>query len=78
MRGCNLDLGGRRCGFFAVQRRSVAISLPAPPPGQTYHSKKPGRTPEGDLKSTQPDSGKTAAPQRRAGPPSREPLTTGG
>lgn len=54
----------------------------APPPGQTYHSKKPGRTPEGELKSTQPDAGKTVAPQRpapRPAPPaSRDPLTTGG
>ncbi|PLM02576.1 hypothetical protein, partial [Klebsiella pneumoniae] len=63
------------CGKLLADVRQRPI---APPPGQTYHSKKPGRTPEGDLKSTQPDSGTTAAPQRRAGPPSREPLTTGG
>ena len=49
----------------------------APPPGKTYHSNKPGLTPEGDLKSTQPASG-TTQPQRPSAPPSRDPLTTGG
>lgn len=43
----------------------------APPPGKTYHSTNPGRTPEGELKSTQP------AP-RPAPPPARDATTTGG
>lgn len=59
----------------------------APPPGKTYQSKKPGRTPEGDLKTTQPASGAPGAvgaaqppqrPSRPAAPPSRDPATTGG
>lgn len=43
----------------------------APPPGKTYRSKNPGRTPEGDLKSAQP------AP-RPSTPPARDPMTSGG
>ncbi|MGM3275722.1 AsmA family protein [Ralstonia sp. 24A2] len=43
----------------------------APPPGKTYRSKNPGRTPEGDLKSAQP------AP-RPSTPPTRDPMTSGG
>jgi hypothetical protein len=43
----------------------------APPPGKTYRSNNPGRTPEGDLKSAQP------APHTST-PPARDPLTSGG
>ena len=43
----------------------------APPPGKTYRSKNPGRTPDGALKSAQP------AP-RTSTTPSRDPMTSGG
>ncbi|CAJ0811480.1 AsmA family protein [Ralstonia flaminis] len=43
----------------------------APPPGKTYRSKNPGRTPDGELKSAQPTS-------RTSTPPARDPMTSGG
>ena len=51
----------------------------APPPGKTYRSSKPGRTPEGDLKTTQPTtSAAPPTPAARPSLPARDSMTTGG
>ncbi|WP_426394398.1 AsmA family protein [Ralstonia sp. R-29] len=51
----------------------------APPPGKTYRSSKPGRTPEGDLKTTQPaPPSASPAPTARPSLPARDSMTTGG
>lgn len=52
----------------------------APPPGKTYQSNKPGRTPEGDIKPAQPAAAATPPqrPAQPAAPASRDPHTTGG
>ncbi len=49
----------------------------APPPGKTYRSNKPGRTPEGDLKTTQP-AATPPKPPARPTLPARDAMTTGG
>jgi len=51
----------------------------APPPGKTYRSSKPGRSPEGDLKTTQPPaSAAPPTPTARPSLPARDSMTTGG